>query len=334
MGKVDVSQITYSVVAVLSSGGQVNLDRVATNVAWEDNEKELAVRLNLTLRDVENGGGRLQDQLALCSAIILYYDIGGGSEEAFRGTIWEVTAPRMNDGEIIVTAYDMLYYLQKSEDYKYYEAGKSTKSICSDILSSWGVPIGELSGPSITHEKVVYKTKKLSDMLKDAVEEARKKTGKKAIIRAKKGKCDIVKQGTNSEIWTFAAQTSILALSDKYSMADLITKVEIIGKDDKDGAKRPPVEATEIGDTKYGTLKKIISVGSSTIDEAKAEAKTILADHGKPTRTITVRTPDMPCIRKGDRVRLMADDLDGYFFVLGVSHNATARQMQMEVEPA
>lgn len=333
MAEVDVSKIEYNCVAVLSGGGQVNLENIATNLAWEENESELAMRLNITIRDIENGG-RLAQQMALCTAIIMYYDAGSGQKEVFRGTVWDWEHPQVYDEAITITAYDMLYYLQKTDDYKYYEAGKSTTAICSDILSSWSVPIGEMSGPSVTHEKMALKIKKVSAMLKEVLEEARKKTGKKYVIRAKEGKCDIIKQGTNSEIWCFSADTNLSTVGDKYSMDDLITKVKILGKDDEDGKKRPPVLHTETGATQYGTLQKILSVGSSTLDEAKAEAASIIGDYGQPKRRITLRSPDCPWIRKGDKIRAITDGIDGYFYVLGVSHNATSRQMQMEVEPA
>lgn len=334
MGQIDISKIKYNVVAVLSSGGQVNLENVAQNIAWEENEKELAVRLNITIRDVKNGGGRLASQLPLCTAILLYYDAGSGPQEVFRGTIWTWKHSQVHDDEIIITAYDMLYYLQKSDDYKFYEAGKSTKAVISDILGSWNIPMGQYSAPSITHEKLAYKTKKVSAMLTEALQEAIDKTGVKGIIRAKEGKCEIIKQGTNSEIWTFSAASNLMQSSDEYTMTDLVTRVKIFGKEDKDGAKRPPVVATENGATQYGTLQKVLTVGSSTVEEAKAEAASILKEDGKPKRTLTLRSPDCPWIRKGDRIRAMADNLDGYFFILGVSHNATAAQMQMEVEPA
>ena len=335
MAEVDVSKIKYNCVAVLSGGGQINLENIATNLAWEENESELSQRLNLTVRDVENGG-RLSQQLALCTAIVLYYDLGNGSgpQEAMRGTVWDWQHSEVNDDDVVLTVYDMLHYLEKSEDYKFYEAGKSTSTITSDILTSWGVPVGEFSGPNITHEKMVLKTKKLAVMIKEVMEEAREKAGTKYVIRAKNGKCDIIRQGTNSQIWTFSSDVSLIASSDKYSMDDLITQVKIFGKDDEDGAKRPSVLAVETGAKQYGTLQKVLYVGSSTIDEAKAEASSILSQYGKPKRSIVLRSPDLPCIRKGDKIRAIADKMDGYFHVLGVSHNATSRQMQMEVEPA
>lgn len=334
MGLVDLSRINYNVVAVLSGGGQVNLENVAQNIAWEENEKELATRLNITIRDTANDGARIASKLALCTAVVLYYDIGSGPQEVFRGTIWEWSHSQVHDDEIIITAYDMLFYLQKSEDYKFYEAGKSTKAIISDILGSWSVPMGDYTGPSVTHQKVVYKAKPVSAMMTEALDEAVKKTGKKGIIRAKQGKCEIVKQGTNAEIWTFSATSNLMMARDSFSMTDLVTRVKIFGKEDKDGAKRPPVVATENGATNYGTLQKVILVGSSTVEEAKAEAASVLADKGMPKRTLMLQSFDCPWIRKGDRIRAILDNIDGYFFVISVSHNATTMQMQMEVKPA
>ena len=330
--ELDISNIDYKVVAVLSSGTKLILSNVATNIAWEENDSELAVRLNLTVRDVKTGGKRLYEKLALCTQIFLYYRADKKWEEAFRGTIWEVASSKVKDDEIVITAYDLLYYLQKSEDYGFYEAGKTTQSLVSSILGEWNVKMGKYSGPSITHEKEVLKVKKISKLITELLDKAKDKTGTKYVVRARKGKCDIIKYGTNKDVWIFQADTNLLSASDKYSMVDLITKVVVLGKEDKDGTKRPPVEATETGETKYGTLQKVILVGSSDLDKAKEEAKTTIKEYGKPKRTITCIAPDCPFIRRGDKVKIITDGINDSFYVKTISHNATNRQMQMECE--
>ncbi len=334
---IDISNIKYSVIAMLTSGKEVYLDKVATNIAWEENENELATRLNLTVRDVaipsEAGGGRLATKLALCTAIYVFADYGSGKKEVFRGTIWEWSHSQVHDDEIVITAYDPLFYLQKSEDYALYSAGKSTKDICTEVLSNWGVPLGTFNAPSITHEKLVLKTKKISAILTEVLDKAKQKLGAGYVIRSTKGKCEILGMGQNDDIWTFSVDKNLMSVSDKYSMTNLITKVVILGKEDKDGAKRPPVEATEYGDTKYGTIQKIMTLGSKKLEDAKEEAKQVIAEKGKPERKMQLISPDFPEIRKGDRIRVVTDNVDGYFFVLSVGHNATTQQMQMEVEP-
>ena len=49
--KISLIGTKYYVTAVLPDGRLIHLENVAENIAWEENESELAVRLNLTIRD-------------------------------------------------------------------------------------------------------------------------------------------------------------------------------------------------------------------------------------------------------------------------------------------
>ena len=170
MVSVDLSKISYYLIAVLSDGRQVHLENVAENIAWEENEKELAVRLNLAIRDIPFEGGRLSQALALCTIVYLFADWGAGQQEIFRGTVWEWEHSRIAGDSIVLTCYDLLFYLQKSTDSKYYAKGKTTQSIMSDILTSWNVPVGEYSGANVTHQKILYKSKTISAMLTETLD--------------------------------------------------------------------------------------------------------------------------------------------------------------------
>ena len=332
MATIDLTKIQYFVTAVLSDGRLMHLENVAENIAWEENEKELSVRLNLTLRDIPFEGSRLSKQLALCTIVYVYAKIEDEpQEEVFRGTIWEWEHSDVDDDDIIVTAYDMLYYLEKSTSSFYKPKGESTESICRAILAEWSVPSGDYSGPTYIHEKTLYKNKTIHAMLSETLDEAKKKTGVVSVIRAANGLCEIVERGQNSDIWTFAVDTNVTSLKDKYSMTDLVTRVVVLGKDDKNG--RPKVEATLDGKTEYGILQTVKTRGSTSLEDAKKEAQELLNEKGTPTRTITVVAPDIPTLRKGDLIYLKADRMEGYFYVKGVGHNATSMSMQMEVEP-
>lgn len=331
MATINLAKVSYGVVAVLSDGRQVKLDEVAENIAWEENEKELAVRLNLTLRDIPYGSGRLSGTLALCTVIYVYADWGSGQQEVFRGSIWEWEHSQIESDGIILTCYDLLYYLQKSSDNKYYASGSTTRSIIKDIMDSWGIPMGKYTAPNLPHQKLLYKSKTISAMLTETLDDARKLGGGKSIIRADKGKADVLKVGSNSDVYGFTADTNITQSKDKYSMTSLVTRVVVVGKEDSDG--RPKVEATIDGKTQYGILQSIQSMGSSTLEEAKKKAQETIDEKGDPKRTITLQSPDFPAIRKGDVIHATLDRLKGYFIVKGVSHNATTMSMQMEVEP-
>lgn len=332
MATFDLSKVQYYVIALMADVQQLRLDEVAENIAWEENESELAIRLNLTLRDIELNGGRLADTLALCTVVYLYADWGEGQQEIFRGMIWEWQHSQIHDDEIIVTCYDLLFYLQKSKDYMYFAKGKSTKSIISNILSTWAITLGGYDGPNVAHEKITYKSKTIASMLLETLDDAKKMGGGKAFIRAVKGAVYVVAYGTNSPIYHFSAETNLTQTSDKFSMVNLVTRVLIMGKEDEDG--RPPVETSITGRTEYGILQDITTMGSLTLEEAKAKAQDILDEKGDPKRTIKLSSPDFPAVRKGDLIYVTTDRLLGYFHVKGISHNATAMTMQMEVEPA
>ena len=329
---IDLTTVKYYVSAILSDGRLVHLENVAENIAWEDNESELSVRLNLTLRDIEFEGSRLSKILSLCSIVYLHAEWNGGNRtEIFRGTIWEWEHSRIDGDPIIVTGYDMLYYLQKTTDSAYWAKGKTTEEICSDVLANWEIPLGGYTGPEYTHEKTLYKNKTIASMLTETLEEARKKTGVKSVIRASEGDCYILERGSNEDIWNFEAGKNLVSIKDKYSMVNLVTRVVIVGKDDKKG--RPKVEATLDGATEYGILQTVKTVGSTSLDDAKDEAQELLDEKGSPERKTTITAPDVPTVRKGDLIHISADSMNGYFYVLGVAHNATAATMQMEVEP-
>ena len=80
MATVDLAKICYYVVAILSDGRSVKMENIAENIAWEENEKELSVRLNLTLRDIPYESGRISSVLSLCTIIYLYADWGSGQQ--------------------------------------------------------------------------------------------------------------------------------------------------------------------------------------------------------------------------------------------------------------
>lgn len=331
MATVDLSHISYYVVALLADGSQLNLEPVAESIAWEENEKELAVRLNLKLRDIEYGGSQLASRISLCTLIYLYADWGAGRQEIFRGTVWEWSYPQIAGESITLTVYDNLFYLQKSTDSKYYAKGKTTKAIIEDICASWSITLGEYTAPDLAHQKILYKSKKISAMLLETLEDAKKLGGEQSVIRAAKGRMDVLKRGSNEDVYSFKADLNLIKTNDKYSMTNLVTRVLVLGKDDSKG--RPKVEATVDGSTEYGILQSVISKGSTSLSEAKTEANELLEEKGKPTRTITLQAPDLPFLRKGDRIHVDMEGLSGYFYIKGVSHNATNGTMQMEVEP-
>ena len=101
----------------------------------------------------------------------------------------------------------------------------------------------------------------------------------------------------------------------------------------EDSEGRQPVEAVLDGLTQHGIRQRIQNrAEDDSLATAKSAAQEILDEQGKPTRTIVLESPDVPVIRKGDKVHVRAGTLNGYYFTKSVRHDAASRSMTMELE--
>ncbi len=55
---IDVSKIRYSLVAIAPTGGRTDLSPFLRSLSWEENDGELAVRLEAELQNVQVAGGK------------------------------------------------------------------------------------------------------------------------------------------------------------------------------------------------------------------------------------------------------------------------------------
>ena len=89
----------------------------------------------------------------------------------------------------------------------------------------------------------------------------------------------------------------------------VITKVVFQGKEGTD--TRPAVEAEVSENTdKFGTLQKVVNRNeSASLEDAKKEAQAMLDMFKNPFWEYEVEAPDIPWIRKGDKVYINAGDI-------------------------
>ncbi len=164
-------------------------------------------------------------------------------------------------------------------------------------------------------------------MIVGLLEEVRKKTAKKYVMLFKDGKLTIAGFGSNSEIYLFDETNSIQTLN-KLTANNLVTRVKVIGKEDKKG--RSSVDAVVDGDTKYGVLQEIVRRDSNKkMKDAMDEANALIKERGTPQELIQTQVPDLPFLRKGDKIEMAAGNLMGFFFVESVVHVATDRRMTL-----
>ncbi len=292
------------------------------------------MRIGVTLHNAIYDGSRLSSLAKPGCIVVVIAEWGGGTEEVARGTIidWEPELKGSSATSFDVIAYDELFNLQGSQDNRYYPAGTGTKAAITGIFSDWGIPVDKYEGPDVAHAKTMFKNEFLSDILLQLLDDAAKKGGAKSIIRASKGKVSVLPKGSNKTIYHFDEDTNATLVRDKISTADLVTRVKVVGKEDSEG--RQPIEAVLDGLTEYGIRQRIHNrQEDDSLATAKAAAQEILDEHGSPTRLNVLESPDVPSIRKGDKIHVKAGTLNGYYYAKAVRHDATNRSMTMELEP-
>jgi hypothetical protein len=324
---VDISTIEYDVELITGNGVRHLINDALLSLEWEEQDSELAQRVTIRISNMSIGYTELFVITKLCCPIFIYAKWSNAPRELiFEGVLWEwqpVESSRQK--ELTVTAYDRLIYLQKSQDYKYYSAGMTTQSLIGDICNTWGIPLSYKWGQSITHEKKVFNGTYISGMIIGLLEEVRKKTGEKYVAYWRNKALQIIGYGTNKDVYKF--ENVQISTMGKLTLNNLVTRVKIIGKADNDG--NAPVEAVVDGDTRYGVLQNVLQTyDSKSIADAQAEADNIIKEQGKPEEQIKHSFPDLPFLRKGDRIELA----DGFYNVLGVSHNATQKQMTLTLD--
>lgn len=329
---IDMSDIKYRVTVMDENGRQYNITDYICNLGWEENENEIAVRISFTARNDDTSNGYLSSIIKPGCLVGIFASAGSSfDEEVARGYVETWNTVEKNSGyNLKCTCYDELYKLQKSQDNRYYASGTGTKSAIQGLLDDWEIPQGEYHGPNTAHGKMVFNNKYLSDIILELLDDAVKKGEEKCIIRAAKGYTSIIPRGNNEAIYVFNADNT-QSISQSVSTENLITRVKVTGQADDDGKRS--VDAILNGQTEYGIRQRIYTRGSDeTLSDAKSAAQAILDKDGKTERKMTVQSPDLPFIRKGDLVYIMSDFSADYYYVSSIQHNIDGGSMTMELE--
>lgn len=325
----------YKVSIITTSSIKYDVTEAMTALTLQEMDGEIAQRVTIKLADVEAGGGRLSGLFSEMNRVFVYANDGSGNEEVFRGFIWELSDTQKKENELQLVCYDNLIFFMESEEYQYFSAGYSTKSICSTLCNNWGVKL-LYNYAYITHPKMPLRGNLADIFLTDLLEEVRKKTGYKSVMRSIKDVVHIDGIGSNTTLYKICSgeNGNAIEVGSTKSMHGVITKVVIIGKEDDND--RAQVEDVVSGNTsRYGTLQKVVSVSSgTTLAEVKKEASQTIKEYGKPKKTYTVTCVNIPWIRKGDRVNVVAGNMNGNYIVKSITHYGLDKTMHMEVEAA
>lgn len=331
---IDISTLRYRIVVVDNNKNKYNITDYLENLGWQENEGEISMQISFTVRNDKTSQGYLTKLIKPGVLIIISAKHSDKKyQEVARGNVVTWSPTNQNSAhDLQCVCFDELYNLQKSQDNFYFRKGVGTKARIQKVLKKWKIPVGSYQGPNKTQGKKRYQGSYLSDILLDILDDAEKKGGKKCVIQMKKGKVTIAPRGSNNDIFVFDTKNTKVVNSNM-STANLITRVKVIGTPKKKGTSK--VVATLNGKTQYGVRQRIYTRGSDeTLKQAKKAAKQILEESGDIQQNISVKSPDVPYIRKGDMVYMKVGMINGYHYVKSVQHDADTMSMTMHLEIA
>lgn len=327
----DISKISYKVYLLRENGEQLNLTDIAESVTWEENEGELAMRVSLSLANILYNGKRISSIAKPNCQIIITAENAGKSTEVARAKITEWSPTMSGDSDTLtLEGYDQLYDLQASQDNRYISKGVTTQAAILSIFKDWGIPVGSYQGPTNKNAKTIYKNEFLSDIILDLLSNAKKHGARDCLVRSVNGKISVLPKAGNTTVYSFDEGQNVEAVNYKISTGEMVTVVKVVATESK--SDRQAVEAIVKGKTEYGKRQRIyVRESDDTLADATAAAKQILADDGSPTETISVNVPDVPYVRRGDKIKLTSRYYTGYAVVASIQHDAVSRAMSMEL---
>lgn len=327
--KASVENPIYSVY-VVDGSTKYNLTPVLTGVNLSEQKKQMAQSAEIGVFNILHNGKWLSSILKVRQRVFVYADDGTKNDEVFRGYVWTRSyRSALTEREIILKCYDNLIYFQESEEAEFFPDGKTTKDVCSTLCEKWGVKL-DYSYESITHSKLALRGTLADLFTADVLDLVVDRTSKKYVIRSEKDTMKILTVGQNSTVYKIMAEQNAVNTRSGCTMDGMTTKVVILGKAEDSG--REPVEATVSEKTdEYGTLQKILNRDENTsLDDAKKEAQGILKNDGNPKWEYEVTAPDIPWIRKGDKVYVNAGDIyQQNLIVWGVNRSISAKKKTM-----
>ena len=318
---------------VYITANQIKYDVTNALIAldFSEQEKQMAVSATIELCDMKVNGITLSSLLSPPNFVSIVASDGQQTDSVFTGFIWEISPKdSLTDANITIKCYDQLIYWQESEDAIFFTAGRKTTSIMSELAKKWGFTLN-YQYEDITHEQLVLRGAIADFITADILDPIQKSTGKKYAIRSEKGTIFIRHVGQNNTVYTISQKENATEVRRYKTMNGVVTQVIILGTADDDG--KSPIEATQTGDTgKYGTLQKILTKSEDTdISKSKAEAKSIIDTDGKPKWEYDIKAVNIPWIRKGDKVRVETQKLNGWYIVKSISREISNRGQIMSL---
>ncbi|MFA9457435.1 hypothetical protein ACERJO_11790 [Halalkalibacter sp. AB-rgal2] len=323
-----LSDVRYRVIAFPPSGSGKDISNLLMQAKHEEMDGELASKFSATMQNVKFDTWA-HHFVKINNKLLIQANTGNGWKEVYRGTVFKYSTHTSDDKTVSFTAYDDLYYLQMSSDHLLFSKGETGASSIRRLVRDWSIPIKTIDGPNVQLAKKVYRGIKLGQVIQDRLSDSEKMGGGKFVIRSDQGKLCCIQAGANTTVYEFTESTPVSS-DDEYSIENIVTRVKIYGNEDEGG--RAPIEATRDGKTEYGIFQDIIYSSSfDSLSEARKAAAEIIKHDGGMQRSPRINVPNVPWVRKGDRVVIKIGTISGEFIVESIVRNIIDLTMSLRV---
>lgn len=313
---------------LLKMGQSYDITKMAGGLQWRDNIDTLGMNLSFSkAQSLEKFIPKYKcepgDKMILLN----------GAKELFRGIVVDNDFDKFSDG---INAFDFAFYLNENDDiiqFKNVKADDALKKLCS----KHGVPIGSIASMA-TKIKKIYKDK-VSDIIKDILEQVSNENGKKYRLEMRAGKL-FIEEYKNIEVQGTFKQ------SEKLNGIDIRSVPEITGiQRSISGMKNCIIVST--GENKilakaknqssiniFGLLQEVIEVDEKDAAKARNIANTNLVSKNKINKAIKCKMLGDDNVRAGRIIKLNVADYGvvGKFLITDCSHRLESGIHTMELE--
>lgn len=249
--------------------------------------------------------------------------------ELVRGTVTKLS--RASDGIALeVLVVDNLATLLKHDVDVHIEEGTTIQQALTDLFAKWGLQLGEVAWPSATLPEITARGQTAASVVDEILAAAPRQGAGQYTLRSRGETLDVVTPGGNATV--FWLQPGAGAGQTRYSVdvTELVSSVQVVPAGDNKQSGQPKTLDGESGFN--GATRFVVRDEKLTDEMAELEAQAALAEHGFPVFEFEHETFDVPQVRKWDRIRITDRIVDGYFIVVGCSHDASGQTMKLVLE--
>jgi hypothetical protein len=257
-----------------NNGQNIDITPFAASINWSDSLEELGQRISFTLPSTVTTPYIPKFNMALADTVTLM----NNGKIIVQGVITDIDYNEKTRG---VTAYDPLFYLNKSKTTIQFKGDKTATACIKELLAPFAIPIQSIATMN-TKIKKIYNEQTYSEIIKDILYQAKRDIGEDYRFQMENGKLLIDRQyafliNTGLELFVGSGKFDLLEFianpQRRVSIQELRNSI-VITKDDQ--VYTSLADAGSVG--KYGLLQETISFDGNTLADAKKQAASALQE--------------------------------------------------------